>query len=199
MEVTMKIRDVVFVLSSAVVACLSYVQAQAESLYKEGTFRSLTADYRASRVGDVLTILVLENSSATTTADTTTKKEGGLGLAVQTYNLNKKAGVDVTENFNGSGTIQRSGKLLAQLTVTVKALAENGDLIVAGAQLIELNNEKQQIVLEGRVRPGDISETNTVPSTRLADAKISYVGDGILAEKQHPGILTRILSWLGLL
>jgi flagellar L-ring protein FlgH len=197
MEMNMSIRIAAFLLAP----CFSLLSAQAagESLYKEESFRPLTADYRASRTGDVLTVLVFENASATASADTTTKKEGALGLTAQTYILNKKLGVDVNEDFTGKGTVQRSGKLLAQLTVTVKALAPNGDLLVAGTQLIEVNNEKQQIVLEGRVRPGDISETNTVASSRLADAKISYVGDGILGEKQRPGILTRILSWLGIL
>jgi flagellar L-ring protein precursor FlgH len=67
---------------------------------------------------------------------------------------------------------------------------------VSGEQLIKVNDERQEIVLSGRVRPIDIAENNTVVSSRLADARISYVGDGVLGEKQRPGILTRILSWL---
>ena len=78
----------------------------------------------------------------------------------------------------------------------VRSVEDNGDLIVSGEQLIKVNDEKQEIVLSGRVRPIDISENNTVVSSRLADARISYVGDGVLGEKQRPGILTRILSWL---
>jgi len=83
--------------------------------------------------------------------------------------------------------------------VRVVDVAPNGDLVVAGQQLIEVNEEKQEIKLEGRVRAVDVSESNTVLSTRLADAKIWYVGDGLLGEKQRPGILTRILSWLRIL
>jgi flagellar L-ring protein precursor FlgH len=173
--------------------------AGAESLYREESFRALTADPRAYRPGDLLTILVVESSSATSSADTSTEKKAGIGLAVQATNLSKSATVDLNDNFSGKGTIQRSGKLLAQLTVTVKAVEPNGDLLVAGAQQIAVNDERQNILLEGRVRPVDISESNTVLSTRLADAKISYIGDGILGEKQHPGIISRILSWLGIL
>jgi flagellar L-ring protein precursor FlgH len=105
----------------------------------------------------------------------------------------------LSDDFNGKGTIQRSGKLAAQITVTVQSVEPNGDLVVAGRQLIEVNDEKQHIVLSGKVRPVDIGENNTVVSTRLADANISYVGDGILAEKQQPGIISRILHWLRLL
>ena len=175
--------------------------AGAESLYREASFRSLTADHRAYRIGDVLTVLVVENASATASANTTTEKRGDAGIAIATYNSNnnKSANIALNDDFTGKGSINRSGRLLAQLTVTVRALAPNGDMIVGGQQLIEVNDEKQNIVLEGRVRPIDVSESNTVLSSRIADAKITYVGDGILAEKQKPGILTRILSWLGLL
>jgi flagellar L-ring protein precursor FlgH len=173
--------------------------ASGQSLYREDSFRSLTADHRAYRLGDALTVLVFENSSATTSADTSLDKQGSVGATLSTTNSDKKANLTLNEDFAGKGRIQRSGKLLAQLTVNVTAVAPNGDLIVAGSQLIEVNDERQHILLQGRVRPLDISETNTVPSSRLADARISYVGDGVLAEKQHPGFLTRVLSWLGIL
>jgi len=189
-----------------VIACLilalSPVLVGADSLYQESTFRSLTADHRAYRVGDALTVLVLENASASSSADTTTNKTGGFGVTVHGVNGAtpiRTYGVDLNEESSGTGKIQRSGKLLAQLTVNVKALAPNGDLFVAGTQLIEVNGEKQSIVLEGRVRPVDISDGNTVASSRLADAKISYVGDGVISERQRPGFLIRILSLLGLL
>ena len=70
---------------------------------------------------------------------------------------------------------------------------------VSGVQLLRVNDERQEIVLSGRVRQNDISENNTIVSSRLADARISYVGDGALGEKQKPGIISRVLSWLGLL
>ena len=171
----------------------------AESLYREDTFRSLTADHRAYRIGDALTVLVLENSSAASSADTTTNKRGSLGITVHSTNSDKKAGLDLNDDFNGAGKIQRSGKLLATLTVNVVGHTENGDLLISGSQLIEVNDEKQEIKLDGRVRAVDIGEGNTILSSRIADARISYIGDGILGEKQKPGVLTRILSWLGIL
>lgn len=175
--------------------------AAAEGLYREASFRSLTSDHRAYRPGDVLTVLVLENASASASANTTTEKRGGIGVSVVAIPSarDRNVAIDLNEDFAGKGSINRSGRVLAQLSVTVIALAPNGDMIVAGKQLIEVNDERQSIVLEGRVRPVDVSESNTVLSSRIADAKITYVGDGVLAEKQRPGILTRILSWLGIL
>jgi flagellar L-ring protein precursor FlgH len=146
-------------------------------------------------------VLIVENASASASANTTTEKRGAVGVGIVAAPIipNRTINGEISDDFTGKGSINRSGRLLAQLSVTVKALAPNGDLIVAGQQLIEVNNEKQNIVLEGRVRPGDVSESNTVLSSRIADAKITYVGDGILGEKQRPGILTRLLSWLGIL
>jgi flagellar L-ring protein precursor FlgH len=172
----------------------------AESLYREETFRPLTADHRAYRIGDALTVLVVENSTAASSADTTTNKKGSVGITVHNPGRgDKTAGIDLNDEFNGAGKIQRTGKLLATLTVNVVGHTENGDLLIAGTQLIEVNDEKQHIKLDGRVRPVDIGEGNTIISSRIADAKISYIGDGILGEKQKPGVLTRILSWLGIL
>jgi flagellar L-ring protein precursor FlgH len=93
---------------------------------------------------------------------------------------------------------QRAGRLLAQITVSVVALEPNGDLQIAGEQLLEVNNEKQMIRLEGHVRPQDIGENNAVVSNRIANASIHYVGDGVLAEGQRPGWITRVLTWMGL-
>ena len=173
--------------------------ARAESLYSEASYRPLTSDQRAYREGDALTVLIVENSSASNSADTTTNKRGGVGIAIGTTTRQEKGSVDITEDFSGKGRIQRSGRLLAQLSVTVISVLPNGELEVRGSQLIEVNQEKQHIQLAGRVRPADITEGNVVLSTRIADARIVYVGDGLLGEKQRPGILTRFLSWLRIL
>ncbi len=83
--------------------------------------------------------------------------------------------------------------------MTVRSVDSNGDLHVSGEQLLRVNNERQEIVLSGRVRPSDIGENNTIASSRLADATISYVGEGSLSEKSSPGIISRVLTWLGVL
>lgn len=185
--------------AAAAALVLASALAGAQGLYREDSFRPLTADHRAYRVGDALTVLVVENASASASADTSTEKSAGIALSVTGPSTNKSASADLSERFNGEGRIQRSGRLLARLTVSVVSMESNGDLVIAGDQQIEVNAETQHIRLAGRVRPVDIGDDNTVLSSRIADARITYVGDGILGEKQRPGILSRILSWLRLL
>lgn len=187
------------VLATILAALLTPGGAAAESLYHESSFRPLTSDQRAYRIGDVLTVLIVENSSASTTADTTTDNRGGVGISIGTTTREERAAVNVNQDFVGRGRIQRSGRLLAQLSVNVVDVLPNGDLQLVGTQMIEVNGEKQHIELMGRVRPADVTEGNAVLSTRIADARITYVGDGVLGEKQRPGVLTRFLNWLRIL
>jgi len=189
-------------LGAAALACAQAITpVHAASLYQgEGSYRSLTSDNRAYRVGDMLTVLVVENSSASANANTTAEKSGGLTFGMKTSTRGESGSLQLGDTFGGKGQIQRSGRLLAQLSVIVRDVdAASGTLSVAGEQQILVNDEKQEIKLSGKVRPIDILDNNTVLSTRLAEAHISYIGDGILSEKQHPGLLTRLLGWLGIL
>ena len=129
----------------------------AESLFQEQSFRPLMADNKAFRVGDVLTVQVFENSSATTSADTGTRRRNALsadlshgsGSVAQTA-----AGLGGT--FDGGGRTQRTNRVLATLTVSVREVLANGDLLVGGEQTLTVNEEPQKVTLEGRVRPLDI-------------------------------------------
>lgn len=174
--------------------------ALAESLYQEGSFRPLTADNKAFRVGDSLTIQVFENSSATTSANTGTRRANDIaGSVTQTGNrVVGQLGIGVSGDFDGGGRTQRTNKLLATLTVTVKDVLPNGELRVAGEQLLTVNDELQKVNLEGRVRPQDISDGNVVLSTRLADAHITYVGEGDVSDRARRSAWRKIFDWLGL-
>ncbi len=172
--------------------------AAGDSLYREDGFRSMVADVKAYRPGDSLTVLIVENSSAQSSTDTSSTRDQALGfdLNFTPRPTSRSASVKTNNDFDNQGSTQRTGKFLAQITVTVQEVAANGELRVSGQQMLEINNEKQHITLEGRVRPYDISG-NSVLSTRLADAKISYLGDGDLTERQRPGWWMRLLTWLG--
>jgi len=183
-----------------IAAALLFSQtALAGSLYKNGAYRSLASDHRPYRVGDVITILILENAVASTSANTSTNKKGEIGGAIG-GTLNTGAGsVDLGSDFKGGGKTERSGKLNARITVNVEQIMGNGDLVIKGKQFVSFNDEKQEIAIEGRIRPVDISPDNTVLSSRISDAQLSYSGKGILDGKQRQGILTRFLSWLKIL
>lgn len=183
----------------AVVALLSLSTLKAESLFKENTFRSLTADNKAFRLGDVLTVQVFENSSATTSADTGTRRKNSLTADLSHRgNSVGQTGISVGGDFEGGGKTQRTSRVLATLTVTVREVMANGDLKVAGEQLLTVNEEPQKVTLEGRVRPVDISDGNIVLSTRLADAKITYLGEGDVAERTRRPWWRSLLDWAGM-
>lgn len=184
-------------------ACLAWALAaslvQAESLYRPDHYRALTADSKAYRVGDVLTVQVMENASATTNADTTTRRGNDLDASLTlSRNPTISGGIALHGDFDGGGRTQRAGRLLASLSVTVREILPNGDLRVSGEQELLINDEQQKISLEGRVRPRDISDGNVVLSSRLADARINYIGEGDLTERQRRGWWRKLLDWLGL-
>lgn len=189
--------------SSALLAAFAAMSlaasANAADLYQSETYQPLTADRRAAKLGDIVTILVYESSTASNTADTSTKTGFGVQGSVSTqYAGRNEAQVGLGDNYGGKGQIQRTGRLLAQLSANVTGVTPSGDLLVAGTQDIDVNGEKTRIRLEGRVRPTDIAGNNTVLSTRLADAKIDYVGEGFITDRSRPGLIPRFLAWLGL-
>lgn len=166
----------------------------AETLYKPADYRSLVADRKAFRVGDVLTVLVIENATASASAGTKTDKSTDLGVHASTPKNRYAYGVGIDDGFDGNGKSARTGKLLAQVSVRVTDIEPNGDLRIRGEQYIEINEEKQTINLEGIVRSADIGDGNTVPSNRVGNARITYVGDGALSDSQSRGWISRILS-----
>lgn len=184
------------------VLTLASIQAHvvnAESLYQEHNFRSLTGDNKAFRVGDMLTIQVFENSSATSSADTGTRRRNGIAADLSHRSGNvAQVGLSVSGDFDGGGRTQRTNRVLATLTVSVKEVLPNGELWVGGEQMLTVNQELQKVTLQGRVRPVDISDGNIVLSTRLADAKISYVGDGDIAERNRKPWWRNLLDAMGL-
>lgn len=178
-------------------ACL----ARAESLFNAGTYRPLTSDRKAFRVGDLLTVNVFENSSATTSSDTTTQRKNGLDASLGTSAINGgrllSGSASVGGTFEGGGTTQRANRLLATITVSVREVLPNGDLKVAGEQNLTVNREEHKVKLEGRVRPQDVSADNVVLSTRLADARLFYAGDGDVSERSRRAWWRALLDWLG--
>lgn len=186
------------VIGLALVLALATAGARAESLYDPALYRSLGTDRKAARVGDVLTIQVVETSSATSSADTSTGRKSSIDAE---FRLSRRpttaGGLEVDGDFEGGGKTQRSGRLLAQMSVNVVDIAPNGDLYVKGDQLLTVNDEQQKIHVKGRVRPQDISPGNVVLSTRLAQAEIIYMGEGELAGRQRPAWWNRFLNWLG--
>lgn len=163
---------------------------------------SLYSDLKARKVGDIVTILIFEYSSASNKTQTATKKEnefslsGGPGRGALDFIPLYALSSDVKNEYEGSGSTSRSGNLRAKITATVTQVRDNGDLVIRGSRVVEINGEKEIITLSGVVRPEDISPANTVYSYNIADAQISYKGKGAISTGGRPGILTRIINWL---
>ncbi len=176
-------------------------------------------DNKARSVNDIVTIEIVESSSASKNATTKlgrssnlsasatglfgieTKQNARLGRA-QTSNAagtSNRGLLDLanilnakTQNdFDGSGTTTRSGTLSGKMTALVKEVLPNGNLRIQGKRMVTVNGEEQVMVLAGLIRPEDIDSNNVVLSTFIADAKISYYGMGVIADKQNPGWLAR--------
>jgi flagellar L-ring protein precursor FlgH len=177
---------------------MQITSANAESLYNAAAFHPFTNDNKAFRVGDMLTVQIFENSTASSTADTATRRKNNLNTGStlsshQPFSVGLTAGGD----FDGGGKTQRTNKFLTTLTVSVVEVMPNGDLKLAGEQALTLNDEQQRVILTGRARPDDISDGNVVLSTRLADARITYVGEGDLSDRQRLSWWRKFIDWIG--
>ncbi|HVE55124.1 MAG TPA: flagellar basal body L-ring protein FlgH [Ramlibacter sp.] len=183
------------VVATALLLCAA---AGAESLYREEAYRPLVGDLKARRVGDAVTVQVYESSSATSSTDTSTQRNNNINATVTRLPSRQRGfGISVNGDFDGGGTTQRANRLLATLTVTVREELPTGELRIGGEQLLQVNQELHRVNIEGRVRPQDISDGNVVLSTRIADARITYVGDGDLTERQRRGLWRQVMDWLG--
>jgi len=171
----------------------------------------LFTDVRAAMPGDLLTVLVFEDDSGAKEAATDTSNKAtileniaeffGIPQSLQAKNptLNTDGTLIAAKSdreWAGSGSTERKGKLSANMTVEVKAVSPTGNLWVQGDKVVMVNNEDQHIVLSGWVRPEDIDAKNQVESTRLAQARIDYYGEGPVGRQQGAGWGTVVLDYL---
>lgn len=153
---------------------------------------------RAQRIGDILTVLIMESTSATNTAQTDTDKEMEVnwaspgGLKLPGFGLSGK----IDSEFESEGTVSRQQQITARVSVTVVDIRPNGDLVVEGSRAIEINGETEVIYLTGMVNPLIIPASNTVESFRVADLQVSYKGKGVITQGTRPGFFVRFLNWI---
>jgi len=160
------------------------------------SYPSLVSDHRAYAVGQSVTILIYEEASSTTSAGSSSNKSIKVSGRLEKPNSVDVGGVNLENGEVGEGTITRKGQLVASVSATVEEVLATGELRIHGEQKIEFNNETQYIKVSGRIRPEDIRGDNTILSTRIAQADITYVGDGLLGSRQKPGFISRIFNWL---
>ena len=180
-------------------------EAAAQSLWKKESSRSMVADKRATSVGDILTILVQENNTASKDQNTTTSKKTGIDAAIQTFLYSPDASKLLTHNgkmpalqlnasqdFQGGGKISNAERVTARIAVRVIDVLPNNTLVIEGTKQIAFSGETQDAVLRGVVRSEDVAANNTVFSYNVADATIKYISKGTVTDNQRKGWFTKI-------
>lgn len=165
-------------------------------------FYSLYTDKKGRQVGDVVTILVVENAQAKNNTQTTTDKKNDIGISSDKGSglLDWLPGFGVSAKtdigYKGQGNTARNGELKATVSAKIVSVLDNGNLLIDGSKQVTLNNETETITVNGLIRPEDISSANTVFSYKIADAVISYSGAGDTENGHRPGLFARFFNWL---
>lgn len=179
---------------------MNSVQPVTGSIYSAATSRDLYSDGRAGRVGDIITVVLTERTQSKKSAKTTIDKSNEFNLPQPTILGNglsafgRPISASMSEGstaFEGEGSSDMSNSLSGNITVTVHDVLPNGALLVRGEKWLTLNQGEEYIRVSGLVRPQDIAQDNSVPSTKLADARIEYAGNGALHDSNITGWLAR--------
>lgn len=171
------------------------------SIYHSATAMRLFENVTARRVGDILTIRLVEATDASKDADLKVQKNNKIGASApllfgvaKPLGINFETEVSSAKNYAGKGQASQSNKLKGTITVTVVEVLPNGNLRVQGEKRLTINDGHEYVRISGIVRPVDIDETNSVPSTQVADATVMYTGEGAMADVKQVGWLTRFFN-----
>lgn len=188
----MKIKLFVFLF------CIAF-SANAENLFNEATYKPLVADRKASRIGDLVTLVIVETSKAESTAGSGVNRDLNITLSAYDTTRAPGAGLNFERGSDVDAGTARRGFLQAQISVVIADITENGNYHVEGKQVLRINNEEQIITLKGLLRPEDITNDNIALSNRLANASIQFSGEGMVGDEQRKGLIETILGWLGII
>jgi len=173
------------------------------AIYQAGRDVPLFENTTAHRVGDTITIRLVEETNAEKSSSTSTSKSssatiGGPIVAGRPVTLN---GTEILSGslsgdtaFDGAGASKQSNRLEGDITVMVHKRFPNGNMLIRGQKWITINQGREFVKVEGIVRPIDVEPDNSVASTKVANAVISYGGKGSLADANRPGLLSRFFN-----
>jgi flagellar L-ring protein precursor FlgH len=160
----------------------------------------LAVDRTARRLNDLVTIRVIESVSGAGSADSTVNKKGSGDISVPLptqwwdWTLGKVVPFSSETMFNGSGGTTRSTELSATVTARVMEVLPNGDLVVQGVREVNVNGDRNLVVLNGVIRPNDVMPGNVIPSSRVGQLQISSLSQGLIHDSLSPGYLIRLLN-----
>ena len=178
------------------------------SLWVDGSSIGQVNDFRARQVNDLVTIKVVESTTATNSAEVNTERDDtskrGLTSLLGLQNRLLPASVDdatavsadTDEQFESTGSNTRSETISTTLTARVIDRLPNGNLIIQAQRELIVNQERQTMIIMGIIRPVDIDDTNSVLSTNIADLQIGYSGNGVLTENMRRGWFSRFINYV---
>lgn len=201
----MKNKPLLLMITVCATLTLNIGQIHAESLWDDKA-AAMFSDSKAFSVGDNITVVISESSTAYNKANTSLDNKSDItvgplkSLLVNTGSPLTKLGTASTfteaDKFAGTGTTQRSGQLTAKLTAKITKITDNGEYEIEGTKDVMINSEAQKIKIKGVIRPKDIDASNTVQSSSIANAQISYSGSGPVGDSQEPGLLSKVIAFL---
>jgi flagellar L-ring protein precursor FlgH len=181
--------------------------ARADSLWNAGGVegRSMFADHKAARAGDIVTVVVQESAAAQTTQNKESTRKSTLSDAVGQFvfpGALTKAGalpaISATgsSDYTGGGQVSNSQSVTSTAAVLVTDVLPNGNLVIEGVRLVTFSGETQYVVLHGLIRPDDIASNNTVLSSNIAEAKVEFISTGALNDAQKLGWFSKLYEML---
>ena len=188
-----------FTVVRAPVAPVAAAPANGGIFQADQGYAALYEGWRARRVGDPLTIVLVERTAASKSATSKLNSGGGFGITPPTTGaLSLFSGSDASmsgnRNFNGQGTADQANSLSGEVSVTVAQVFGNGTMLVQGQKRVTLNRGDEFVQIKGLVRIADVDRDNRVLSTRVADAQIAYTGKGDVARASRQGWLSRFFQ-----
>ena len=173
----------------------------------ENSRNMLFADNKARYINDIVTIVVSETATGTSKAATNAARTSSatagiaslLGIEKSIAESNAKLatlelGGSASNSLKGSGDTSRGSTLTARVSARVVRVLDNGNLVIEGRRQLTMNAEDQYIMITGTIRVEDITSENLVASQHISDARIYYVGEGVINDKMRPGWLTRVVD-----
>ena len=164
--------------------------------------RSIYSDMKAYKVGDIITIVINEQTTSLNRSDTRTSKQNQLevnseaGTGFLDFLNPFSANTETQNQYQGTGQITSTGQFNSRMSARIQKVLEDGNYLISGTRVVDTNGEKQITEITGIVRAQDITPTNTVLSSQIADIQVYYKGSGVVNQGNRPGILTRIINWI---
>jgi len=161
------------------------------------------ADNKAHQVGDIITVQLEENTQGNNSASTQASRESSNEAGVSAFLGQADAipgdtpetaiGTETSNDLDGSGETSRSANLTGNMTAVVVDVFPNGNMRIKGRRAVTINHEVQNMVMSGIIRPQDIGPSNSITSSQVANARIEYAGNGVVARQQDEGWMTKVL------